>query len=195
MTARYQRAPDLLDDVLVRARQSGAANPCRPGPRPSLSPRVAPPARRRAGDPDAAARPRSASRAVLLAVPQAAARAHRPMPVLRRNAVACDWRWSSSRTTAARKIKQEKGRKGEHFVLSNYSCSCLSLRDCGSHANLPRGQSGRLSNDNKNRFAPFLPLLLDLGVNAARTWLCPRTIPGLDTGRAGMAMLRSVFAS
>ena len=65
------------------------------------------------GDPDAAARARSAGRAVLLAVPQAAARAHRPLSVLRRDAVdrdpgsrsrtraiACDWTRQAGRRPA-----------------------------------------------------------------------------------------------
>ena len=83
VTARYQRAADLLEDLLA------ARAPAR---RAAGRPPSAATGRRRAGDdaqgdPVAAAGARSARRPVLLALPQAAARAHRSLPVLRRNAV------------------------------------------------------------------------------------------------------------
>ena len=82
VTARYQRAADLLDDVLA-ARDAGTPHAGRP---PSEATSVAH-AGRCPGHPVAAAGARSARRPVLLAVPQAAARADRSLPVLRRNAV------------------------------------------------------------------------------------------------------------
>ena len=83
---RYQRAGELLDDLLA-ARSKWAGT--RAAGRPSAA--AAPPApgrrRRTPGDPGAAAGPRGAGVAVLLALPQAAALAHRPLPVLWRGAV------------------------------------------------------------------------------------------------------------
>ena len=82
VTARYQRASDLLEDVLA----ARAPAPARAAGR-RLEGTAVEHAGRRPGHPVAAAGPRSARRPVLLAVPQAAARADRSLPVLRRNAV------------------------------------------------------------------------------------------------------------
>ena len=85
VTARYQRAADLLDDVLAaRHARRGAPAPRRP--------RRWRPARAvhrddAHGIQTAAARARDAGPALLLAVPQAAARAHRSVPVLRGTAI------------------------------------------------------------------------------------------------------------
>ena len=76
--ARYQRAGELLDDVLA-ARGST--------PRPHAA-AVAHRQRERRGHPDPAQGARSAAAALLLALPQAAARPRRSLPVLRRKAVA-----------------------------------------------------------------------------------------------------------
>ena len=82
VTARYQRAADLLEDVLA-ARDAGARPPA--GRR--LEGTAVANAGRCPGHPVAAAGARSARRPVLLAVPQAAARADRSLPVLWRDAV------------------------------------------------------------------------------------------------------------
>ena len=83
---RYQRAGELLDDLLAaRARWAGSW-----GSRPQAAPRHAPcwdPWRRAAGDPRAASGPGGTAAALLLALPQAAAPAHGPLPVLRRGTV------------------------------------------------------------------------------------------------------------
>ena len=81
VTARYQRAADVLEDLLAAR---APAPPRRPA---AVSRDAAESAGRRPGDPVEAAGARSARRPVLLAVPQAAARAHRSLPLLRRNAV------------------------------------------------------------------------------------------------------------
>ena len=81
VTARYQRAADLLDDVLAARAPAPARRPAASRRTPSRR------ARRRPGHPVAAARPRSAGRPLLLALPQAAARPDRSLPVLRRDAV------------------------------------------------------------------------------------------------------------
>ena len=88
VTARYQRASDLLDDVLAARRAShtsGARRRTGARPEPAAARGAA---RRCARHSDPAARARRAGGAVLLAVPQAAARAHRSLSVLRRSAVA-----------------------------------------------------------------------------------------------------------
>ena len=81
ITARYQRAGELLDDVLGRPlarRCARRARAVRPGPaRPALA-RCTHRIRLRRETPSAP---------LLLALPQAAPRAHRPLPVLRRSAV------------------------------------------------------------------------------------------------------------
>ena len=77
VTTRYQRATDLMEDVLAaRTRRTpqpgGKGRDARRAHRP----------RRFAGHPEPAARAGSAGGAVLLAVPEATPRAHRSLPVL-----------------------------------------------------------------------------------------------------------------
>ena len=77
-TARYQRASDLLSDVLaarstVPPRAGRGRGPSRAGPRRP---------RRRAEHPEPPARARVARRALLLALPQAPPRAHRSLSLL-----------------------------------------------------------------------------------------------------------------
>ena len=113
VSARYQRATELLDDVLAARAPSSRRHRLRQAPRrrPHLprrsrrNPRLvlrgpwpnsdansdASAARPRGGSSQHAeppAKPRDSRRALLLAVPQAASRAHRPLPVLQRSAVA-----------------------------------------------------------------------------------------------------------
>ena len=87
ITARYQRAPELLDDVLAaRAAQPRAHAAAREPPAPAAAAARAP--RDDAhGIQTRAPGARGPGRALLLAVPQAAARAHRSLSVLRRNAI------------------------------------------------------------------------------------------------------------
>ena len=79
--ARYQRAGDLLDDVLAARGRPSRARAARRRRRPTAAPTRSQDIQTRLqGARDAAA-------ALLLALPQAAARAVRPLPVLRRSAV------------------------------------------------------------------------------------------------------------
>ena len=84
--ARYQRAGELLDDVLAARGEHAAAHAAAAEP---------PTARAREDIQTPAEGARIAAAAVLLALPQAAARPRRSLPVLRRNAVASltlNWR-------------------------------------------------------------------------------------------------------
>ena len=81
VTARYQRAADVLEDLLAARAPAPARRPA------AVSKDQHENAGRRPGDSVEAAGARSACGPVLLAVPQAAARADRSLPVLRRNAV------------------------------------------------------------------------------------------------------------
>ena len=90
LTTRYQRAGDLLDDLLAAA-AAGGRGP-QPARRDATGRQTDPSARRR----DIQTRlqgARDAAAAVLLALPQAAARALGSLPVLRRGAVS----WTSPR--------------------------------------------------------------------------------------------------
>ena len=85
LTVRYQRATDLLEDVLAAGTPAKTRRTPPPRSRRSRGARAS---RRRAGDPDASPCARNTRPAILLAVPQAAARAHGQMPVLRRASIA-----------------------------------------------------------------------------------------------------------
>ena len=85
--ARYQRAGELLDDVLAAR---GAAPRRTPRSTPGGEPAGG--VRRRAGDPQPPEGARSAAAALLLALPQAAPRPLGSLPVLRRSPVASDAR-------------------------------------------------------------------------------------------------------
>ena len=83
---RYQRAGDLLDDLLAaRTKWVGSRRAAAPSHRRRAAPRR--PRDELQDIQGAAAGARDARAALLLALPQAAARAHRPLPVLRRSAV------------------------------------------------------------------------------------------------------------
>ena len=80
--ARYQRASDVLEDILAAR---GNTTPRRT-PRPATAQGESGP-RKRAGHPDSAEGARRSGSALLLALPEAAARPNRPLPVLRRSSV------------------------------------------------------------------------------------------------------------
>ena len=106
-TARYQRAADLLDDVL--AARNATRTPA-PGAAPRPSAGRAHGSRRCAEHPEPAAGARRAGRAVLLALPQAAARANGSLSVLRRGAV-------------GHGVPYRTG-----VFMSDWICACVSAR-------------------------------------------------------------------